>query len=59
MLHVILAQSSNVVTDPSGVDWSATSNAGYFWAGFGFGLVVYCFGLIMRMGRKTAGVSDF
>jgi len=51
---------TNYISDPSGVLWLATSDMGYYWAGFGVGLVFFGFSIVMRMARKSAtGSSDF
>ncbi len=53
------AAQSNVVMDPAGDVWSSTSDLGYYWAGFGVGLSFLSFGFILRMARKTPGVTDY
>lgn len=53
------AQTNDVVTDPSGQTWDATSDTGYFWAGFGTGLVFYGLGMVLRVARRTTGGTDF
>ena len=48
---------TNMITDPMGVQLLATSDMGYYWAGFGVGLVFFGFGLILRMAKRTT--NDF
>lgn len=51
---------TNIITDPGGVQWLATSDMGYYWAGFGTGLMFFGFGLVLRMVRRVTGAtSDF
>jgi hypothetical protein len=44
---------TNFITDPSGVQWLATSDMGYYWAGFGIGFFFFAFGLIFRTASRT------
>jgi hypothetical protein len=44
--------------DPSGVQWLANSDMGFYWAGFGVGLVFFGFGLIFRMACRVTGYSS-
>jgi hypothetical protein len=51
---------TNFITDPSGVQWLATSDMGYYWAGFGIGMMFFGFGLVFRLVRRVGGTtSDF
>jgi hypothetical protein len=51
---------TNFITDPSGVQWLATSSMGYYWSGFGVGLVFFSFGFIMRWAcRLPKKAADF
>ena len=51
---------TNFIADPSGVLWSATSDMGYYWAGFGVGLFLVGFYIVLRMARNTGKHSpDF
>lgn len=51
---------TNMITDPSGVQWLATSDMGFYWAGFGVGMLIFGFNFILRMAVRTAGRSaDF
>jgi len=47
----MLAQVTNIIVDPSGGVWAADSEMGFYWAGFGVGLLFFGFGLIWRMAR--------
>lgn len=57
MMGAIFILAQAVVTDPSGNTWSVDSDAGFYWAGFGVGLMFYGFGWILRMAKRTT--SDF
>jgi hypothetical protein len=51
---------TNMITDPTGVLWLATSDLGYYWSGFSVGLFIFGFGLIFRMARGTGKTTpDF
>jgi hypothetical protein len=51
---------ASIITDPSGNSWASTSEAGFFWAGFGVGLTFLGFRIIVRMAQRIAGsTSDF
>jgi hypothetical protein len=51
---------TNLITDPTGVQWLATSDMGFYWAGFGIGCLFFGFGMILRMARRVTGTtSDF
>lgn len=51
---------TNMITDPSGVQWLATSDMGFYWAGFGIGMLFFGFGLVFRIVRRVGGsTSDF
>ena len=51
---------TNYITDPTGVLWLATTDMGYYWAGFGTGMIFLGFNLIMRMALRTGKhTSDF
>jgi len=51
---------TNYILDPSGVQWLANSDMGFYWAGFGVGLFFFGFGLIFRLARRTAtGGNDW
>jgi hypothetical protein len=51
---------TNYITDPTGVLWLATTDMGYYWAGFGTGLIFFGFGMILRMARNISRNSpDF
>lgn len=42
-----------MISDQLGNLYDSTTDAGAFWAGFGFGLTIYGFGLILRMARNV------
>lgn len=52
-----VSAQTNVVTDPSGNTWAPDSDMGFYWTGFGVGLMFYGFGWILGMAKKTT--NDF
>ncbi len=53
---ITLAQS--IITDQLGNQYASNTDGGFFWAGFGFGLGIYGFGLILRMAKRVSGSND-
>ena len=51
------AQPTNVM-DPNGDVFSSTSDMGYYWSGFGVGLMFFGFGIVLRMAKRTTGTSS-
>jgi len=48
-MNIILAQS--VIHDQLGNSYLSNTDAGFFWSGFGFGLMIFGFGMVLRMAR--------
>jgi hypothetical protein len=49
---------ATTIFDQLGNAYDSTSDGGCFWAGFGFGLTIFGFGMILRMARRVVSTDN-
>ena len=50
---------TNYVSVPGGAPVEATSDAGYYWAGFAVGFGFYVVGMVIKMGKRVGACGSY